>query len=93
MKRYYCRHMFNEINFDVEKIMICSGMSIGASHELYDETKGKSYDDFIKELFEWRQNVVKQAFLGTIPPECTNCLELQEKDVNIFDYLIFIYFQ
>ncbi|MCR5260409.1 MAG: radical SAM protein [Candidatus Gastranaerophilales bacterium] len=87
MKRYYCNHMFNEINFDVEKIMMCSGISAGASHELYDEKKGKSYDEFITELLKWRKSVVKKAFCGLIPKECKNCLELEEKDISLSDYL------
>ena len=87
MKRYYCPHMFHEINFDIEKIQICSGISAGASHELYNEKKWKSYDKFIKDLFKWRKAVVKQAFLGKIPQECKNCIELQTRDIKLTDYL------
>ena len=79
--------MFHEINFDIEKIQICSGISAGASHELYNEKKWKSYDKFIKDLFKWRKAVVKQAFLGKIPQECKNCIELQTRDIKLTDYL------
>ena len=87
MKTYYCPHLYNEINFDAENIYICCGMSLGPSHEVYNPEKWKSYDDFVKDLLKWRQNVSKQAFLGNIPEQCKNCLEIQKSDISPADYL------
>jgi len=87
MKAYYCKHLYNEMNFDINNIYICCGSSLGPSHEVYNPEKWKSYDDFVKDLLKWRQNISKQAYSGNIPEQCENCIELKKIDISLKDYL------
>lgn len=37
MKSYYCKRLYEEINFDAEDIYVCCGMSLGPSFPIYSD--------------------------------------------------------
>ncbi len=90
MNRYFCKRLYEEINFDAEKIYVCAGMSLGPSFEIFK--KDKNLKKYIKELLSWRKNVTRHAYFGKLPEQCVNCKELEVKKVsaleNIKEYFL-----
>lgn len=83
MNRHFCKRLYEEINFDADKIYVCCGMSLGPSFEvLKKEQKSKKY---IKTLLSWRKNVTRFAYFGKLPEQCINCKELEVKKVSVWE--------
>ena len=85
MKSYYCKRLYEEVNFDAENIYVCCGMSLGPSFSVPNPQKEK-LSSFIRKLIDWKTNCSKEAYLGNVAEQCKNCIELQEREISKWEY-------
>lgn len=86
MKSYYCKRLYEEINFDAENIYVCCGHSLGPSFEIYN--KQKNLKKYIKTLLNWRKSITELAGMGNVSPECRNCIQLEVSDISFKNYIL-----
>lgn len=84
MKSYFCKRLYEEINFDAENIYVCCGKSLGPSYKVPERNPSAKY---LNDLIKWKQNCAKQAYLGEVSTSCLGCCELQEQEISKQDYL------
>lgn len=93
MKSYYCKRLYEEINFDAENVYVCCGKSLGpefSSPSILKSESNKSFScikEYCTKLNKWKYNVAKDAYLGKISEKCKNCIELKTREITLKDYL------
>ncbi len=92
MKSYYCKRLYEEINFDAESVYVCCGNSVASSFPIYNKDNDKSLKSYLKHLLKWRKQCTKNAFLGKVDNGCINCFDLKEKNISFFEYIKTILF-
>ena len=61
MKSFYCKRLYEEINFDAEKIYVCCGKSLGPSFPIPPKNIS-NYESFLNKLVSWRFKCIKNAY-------------------------------
>ncbi len=85
IKTFYCKKLHEDINFDAECIYTCCGPQPGPGYKLPNEnTDMKKY---CKQFAKWKYRIAKMPFIGKMPKECKNCLELKTKDISLSDLI------
>ena len=70
-KSYYCKRLFETLNFDAEKVFYCCATRTGPS---IDVPPPNRLSDIIKK----RDKLIKMLENGDLPEECVGCFDLQE---------------
>ena len=83
MKSYFCKRLYEEINFDADNVYVCCGNSLGPSFCTPNLSNDKNY---YKNLLTWRKKCTKDAYLGHLAKECKNCNMLEEREISYLDY-------
>ena len=86
MNSYYCKRLYEEINFDAEDIYVCCGMSLGPSFPIYSD-KEKSIKKWLNKLLKWRKKCSVNAYRGIVSDKCKNCIELEERNISFLNFL------
>lgn len=89
MKSYYCKRLYEEINFDAENVYVCCGKSLGPA---FDVPQNTSIKEYCKKLINWKYNSVRNAYINKISDECKNCLELEKREISFFDFISIKFF-
>lgn len=87
MKSYYCKRLYEDINFDAENVYVCCGASLGPAYPIPKQEEKFNYEHYLKSLINWRYNCIKNAYLGNISEKCKNCIELEPKRIYLKDFL------
>lgn len=85
MKSYYCRRLFEDLNFSVEKVYICSGLAKSIGFDI--PNKNEKIGKYIKRLISWRKKIYNFALNNKIPEQCLGCKELQKTEISFLQYL------
>lgn len=86
MKSYYCKRLYEEINFDAENVYVCCGKSLGPSFKTPNNTS-ETMEQYLNNLIKWKYSVAGNAYIGNVPEQCLNCIELQEKEISPSEFL------
>lgn len=79
-KSYYCKRLFETLNFDAEKVFYCCATRTGPSIDVPPPNK-------LNQIIKKRNQLIKALEQGNIPSECVGCFDLQEYEVkrNFFE--------
>lgn len=85
MKSYYCKRLYEEINFDAENVYVCCGKKLGPSIETPNKSN-MNISEYCKKLIKWKFKSAQNAYLGNISPQCKDCIELEDREITFFDF-------
>ncbi|MBQ4124318.1 radical SAM protein [bacterium] len=83
-KRYFCKRLYETLDFDALKVFYCCGTRTGPSCDIPNPKN-------IKNIIKKRNTLIKQLDKGIIPIECVGCFDLKEKTTqkSFFSNLFF----
>lgn len=90
MKSYYCKRLYEEINFDAENVYVCCGKSLGPSFETPTHTHNTTINinKYCDKLIDWKLSSARNAYIGSVSEHCKNCIELEEREISTLEFLL-----
>lgn len=92
MKSYYCKRLYEEINFDAENVYVCCGKSLGPSFETPQKkcthNTTININKYCNKLIDWKLSSARKAYIGNVSENCKNCIELEEREITTSDFLL-----